>query len=147
MENQAAYEAPCPQGGTVEEVNLNFILTKFKELYDLKKTLKAKIEETQVQLDQWEQTLIDKFTEEGLQNVKSGIGTFYIREDYFASYDRSRETEVFSFMREEGEGDLIRETINSRTLASWAKEKEEEGYELPDFFNITRKPRIGVRAK
>ena len=122
------------------------LVEKFKDLWDKKRHLKAELEETQKLLDQWEEILIEKFTEEGIQNMKTGLGTFYLREDFYCSYDHAREGEAFSWLREEGEGALIKETINSKTLAAWAREKKDQEIELPSFFNITIKPKIGVRG-
>ena len=122
------------------------LVEKFKDLWDKKRHLKAELEETQKLLDQWEEILIEKFTEEGIQNMKTGLGTFYLREDFYCSYDHAREGEAFSWLREEGEGALIKETINSKTLAAWAREKKDQDQELPDFFNVTIKPKIGVRG-
>lgn len=140
-------EGPGPQDPTA----ITFVIGKFREYYDLKKSLKAKLEETQKLLDQWEEALLERFAEEGVQSMKTDMGTFYTRTDTFCSYDKDRELETFSWLREHGEGSLIKETINSKTLAGWVKEVIESGapwvVDLPDFFTITQKPRVGVRSK
>jgi hypothetical protein len=130
-----------------EPTAIIFVISKFKEAYDLKKLLKSKLEETQKSLDSWEEALLEKFNEEGVEKITTGQGTFYTREDTYASYDHDREPETFAWLREEGEGSIIKETINARTLAAWVKERKENEAEIPDFFSVTLKRKIGVRSK
>jgi hypothetical protein len=131
----------------MEEVSITFLTKKFKEFYDLEKSYKNQMDDARKTKEQWEEALLEKMTEEEVQNIKTADGLFYSREDFFASYDKDREVETFVWLREEGDGGLIKETINARTLASWAKEKKEQCIELPNFFNTTIKRRIGVRSK
>lgn len=142
------------QGMTVQQVTeenksdgLSFLIQKFFEFYSLKKLLIQKLEETQGLLDQWESALLERFTEEGVQSMKTGMGTFYQRETFRVSYDKDREPETFTWLRENDSGGIIKETINSLTLAAWAREKREQGEDLPDFFNIVLQRKIGVRSK
>jgi hypothetical protein len=105
------------------------------------------MEESRKSKEQWEEALLDKMMEEAVQHIKTAEGLFYAREDLYASYDKEREEEAFAWLRAEGEGSLIRETINARTLASWARDKKEQEMELPEFFKTTIKRRIGVLSK
>jgi hypothetical protein len=127
--------------------NMQLIIKKFKDLYDKKRKLKSELEETQKSLDQWEIALLEKFNEEGVQNIKTDLGMFFQREDFFASYDHDREQETFAWLRDTGNESLIKQTVNSKTLAAWAKEAIDQGVELPEFFNVNTKKRIGVRTK
>lgn len=130
-----------------ESTAITFVIQKFKSLYDMKKLLKAKLEETQALLDQWESAVLERFNEEGVESMKTGMGTFFIRTETYCSFDHEREMETFSWLRENESGSIIKETINARTLAAWAKEQREQEIELPDFFNVTEKRKIGVRSK
>jgi hypothetical protein len=122
-----------------------FLTKKFKEFYDLERDHKARMEEARELKEQWEEALLSKMLEEEVQNIKTGDGMFYSREDTFANYDHARESEVFDWLHETGNETLIRETINARTLTAWVKEQQEQGTDLPDFFNIATKRRIGLR--
>jgi hypothetical protein len=129
------------------EQTLVFLTKKFKEYYELEKSYKAKAEEARLLKEQWEEALLAKMLEEEVQNIKTADGMFYSREDVFANYDHARESEVFDWLHETGNETLIKETINARTLTAWTKEQMEMGTELPEFFNIVTKRRVGVRAK
>jgi hypothetical protein len=129
------------------EQTLVFLTKKFKEYYDLEKKLKNEMEEARATKEAWEEELLSKMLEEEVQNIKTSDGMFYAREDTYANYDHAREPEVFDWLHDTGNETLIRETINARTLTAWTKEQMEMGTELPEFFTIAVKRRIGVRSK
>ena len=88
---------------------------------------------------------------EGVQNLKTKQGTFYLRDDDYASILPGQQEDFFQWLRENGNGDLIRPTIHSKTLTSWVKEategKElEEDNELTKYINIFTRHRVGVRG-
>jgi hypothetical protein len=131
----------------MESNTIVFLTKKFKEYYDLEKKLKAEMEEARATKEAWEEELLSKMLEEEVQNIKTADGMFYSREDTYANYDHARENEVFDWLHDTGNETLIRETINARTLTAWVKEQMEMGTDIPDFFNIVIKHRIGLRAK
>jgi hypothetical protein len=127
------------------ENTIVFLTKKFKEFYDLERELKTTMEEVRKLKESWEEALLAKMLEEEVQNIKTGDGMFYSREDVFANYDHAREEAVFNWLHETGNETLIKETINARTLTAWVKEQQDQGTDLPDFFNIVSKRRIGLR--
>jgi hypothetical protein len=52
---------------------------------------------------------------------------------------------MFQYLEEGGNAELIRPTINSKTLTAWVREQEAQGVVLPDFITVARKNRIGLR--
>ena len=128
------------------ENTIVFLTKKFKEFYDLEKEHKAKMEDAKKLKESWEEALLAKMLEEEVQNIRTADGMFYSREDVFANYDHARESEVFDWLHENGSETLIKETINARTLTAWVKEQQEQGTDLPDFFTIVSKRRIGMRS-
>lgn len=80
-----------------------------------------------------------------MESFKVDGTTFYIRQDFYAGAGKENQAAFFKWLRDNGHGSLIYETINSRTLSAFARETLEEGGELPDYVNVTIKKRVGVR--
>lgn len=61
-----------------------------------------------------------------------GIGRITISARWSASILEGKKPEAFQWLREDGNGGIIQETVNSGTLSSFAKAKfEDKGQELP----------------
>jgi hypothetical protein len=129
------------------------LIALFRKYYDLEREFKEKMEEARETKESFEQVLYDKMISEGVQNLKTDkLGTFYLRDDRYASVKAETKEAFFDWLRESGYGDLIQPTVNARTLTSWVNEQT-EGKELEDddelsqFINVTVKHRVGVRSK
>ena len=49
------------------------------------------------------------------------------------------------WLRKNGKGDIVTETINASTLSAFAKQKAEENFDLPDdIFNVAQVPNTSV---
>jgi hypothetical protein len=81
----------------------------------------------------------------GFSKVTTEAGTFYRRDDLYASTEDK--SAAYAWLREHGHGALITETVNARTLTAFVKECQEAGKEVPKGVKLTVKKRIGVRAK
>jgi|SRR5579864_784839 len=55
----------------------------------------------------------------------------YLRTDVYAHYRKEDEEAFFEWLRENGHGGLIRETVNAQTLKAWAKDRVHEGEPIP----------------
>ena len=126
------------------------LVAEYKKYYDLEKSLKSEMEQAREVKDNLEQTLYEAMNFEGVQNLKTDKGMFYLRDDKYASIKPEAQEVFFEWLRESGFGDLIRPTIHGKTLTSWVNEmtsgKElEEDDELSRFVNVFTKHRVGVR--
>jgi hypothetical protein len=127
------------------------LITEYKKYYDLEHDYKSKWEEAKGVRESFEQVLYDKMAEEGVQNIKTDKGLFYLREDRYVSIKPDEQVNFFAWLIETGNGDLIRPTIHSKTLTSWVNEQTdgkelEEGDELNQYVNVFTKHRVGIRG-
>lgn len=81
---------------------------------------------------------IDKFSVDG-------IGTIYLRNDFFANVLASDRENLHNWLRETGNEDLIKDYIFPQTLKAFAKECLENGKSLPDFIKTTFVPTATIR--
>ena len=65
-----------------------------------------------------------------------GIGRLQKRGEVAVNVTKSRREELHDFLRENGYGDLISETVAPQTLKSWVKEQMTNGIEVPDSINV-----------
>lgn len=54
----------------------------------------------------------------------------------YASYSKANEEVIFEWLRERGDGDLIKPTLNHRTFESYARELVEENEPMPDEIKV-----------
>lgn len=74
-----------------------------------------------------------------------GIGRLSLAADCYASIPADQQATAFQWLRDNKYGDLIKETVNSGTLKSWAMEGLSNGREMPeDVFKITPYSRASI---
>ena len=108
------------------------------------KSLNAEIAEIDEKLTQeMTDAEVDKFTRNG--------STFYLKSRLYASPVTEHKPEFMKALKDNGCSELITETVNANTLASWVKEyNESHGVERPEFLgeellNIYTKVGVGIR--
>ena len=74
---------------------------------------------------------------------------FYLKTETYASAVSDRKAELIEWLKANGLGDIVQETVHSRTLSATIKEIMEESDELPDglegLINIHEKTTVGLR--
>lgn len=82
--------------------------------------------------------LPEKMGADGMQNVTvKGVGRLSIRPDMQVSVLAENRTLLQRWLKDNGFGELVVETINSSTLKAFVKEQVNEGNDLPfDLINI-----------
>ena len=114
-----------------------------KNLDAQSKQLGAEIEELELSLsDAMATAEVDKFSRNG--------NTFYLTSRLFASPNAGMKDDMISALRKNGYGELVTETVNANTLASFCKElMAENGDELPEWLagtiNTFEKTSVGIR--
>ncbi len=128
---------------------LTGLAQRFRELKDQKEaheeTLKAinkELEDLAVnQLPTaMDENEIEKFTVEG-------VGTIYQQVEVYANVKKENQETFFAWLRENGHGDLVKETVYPQTLKSFAKEQIEAGVDLPDYVTAHKVPTARLRRK
>jgi len=113
-----------------------------EQLSELLKQVNAEIEEVDRQLSEL------MLAEEIQSFVRSGR-MFYLKTETYASAVSDRKAELIEWLKANGLGDIVQETVHSRTLSATIKEIMEESDELPDglegLINIHEKTTVGLR--
>lgn len=84
-------------------------------------------------------TLPELMTAHGVSTFKCpGVGTVYLQNETDVSVLADNRPELHAFLREQGDGSLVTETVHPATLKSYVKEKlEASDVELPEFIKVT----------
>ena len=115
------------------------LIDEYKELLDLKEDLAAQTKENNKKIEEMKKNLADIMIAEECPSISRNGFKYSLQEKTIYSKrseeDLARnEVPFFDFLREEGLGYLIKETVDSRTLSSAIKEMVEEVGELPDVY-------------
>ena len=126
------------------------IADRLKAAKDEKKELESKVKELGAAIDELDHELSDAMAEAELDKFTRNGNTFYLNSRLFASPQAGRKDALFSALREQGFGDLIQETVNANTLASFVKEqKSQNNDEIPEWLdNVVssyEKISVGIR--
>ena len=104
--------------------------------------------------DEMNRDLAAAMLEEEMQSVKTAGTNFFIQNQRFVNYDKTKEEDFFQALRSAGYGGIIQETINANTLKSTVTKEimsqDENGNDvLPEwadrFISIVNQPKIGMR--
>lgn len=112
----------------------------YKELLDKKEELADQTKANNKEIETIKSELTQMMIEEECASVSRNGFKYSLQEKVIYS-KRSEEdlaqneTSFFDFLRDEGMGDIIKETVDSRTLSSTIKSMVEEVGELPEHFN------------
>jgi len=126
-----------------------FMVEDMASLYDLvaaKGELESKLDETKALIATVEDRLFKAMENKDIQSIKHGGRNFYRRVDTYITIKGEAKERGMEWLESHGWGDLIKPSVNSRSLASTVKREMESPEELPqDMFNIVIKNRIGIR--
>src|SRR5690606_19577634 len=113
-----------------------------EQLSELLKAVNAEIEEVDRQLSEL------MLAEEIQSFVRSGR-MFYLKTETYASAVSDRKPELIEWLKANGLGDIVQETVHPRTLSAVVKELLEDEDELPgelaELVNVFEKTTVGLR--
>jgi hypothetical protein len=145
LKNQMAAdsEAPPEQTGSLE--NLMALAEEMEALKDVITEMDSDLKDQRKRYDEIRKALIPEEMERVKLVNDAGKGSFtlasggkiHLTNDLFASYFKANEAAVFEWLKEQGHGDLIKQTVHPATLKAFAKEQTADGTTLPEeLFNI-----------
>lgn len=126
---------------------LGGMVRELRKLKDKKEKVDAQLKELNGQIRTLaEQKIPDYMEEHDIEkhSVK-GIGTVYLTTKVYANVKAEDRETFFSWLREHGNGDLIKETVHAQTLNAFAKEQLSEGNALPDVLTARLYPTANLR--
>lgn len=122
---------------------------KLRALKERKDALKKEEKELNEAIDKTEKELAELMIQEEIQNFSRGGKLFYLQNKVYASAVAHKKQELYAWLKENGYGDLVYETVNANSFSAFIKELLEEEPELPeglkDMVNIHEKTTIGMR--
>lgn len=77
--------------------------------------------------------LATKMLEDGITNITvDGVGRVTVTSDVYASIKVENRQAAYQFLRDTGNGDLIKDTVNASSLKSLVKSMLKDGVEIPE---------------
>ena len=130
--------------------NIFSLADQLKELKDRKKELDAEAKSLAADIERLDMELSDAMAEAECERFSHNGSTFYLNTRLFASPVAGRKDEMIMALKDNGYGDIVTETVNSNTLASFVKEQmcqncEEIPAWLKDMVNTYEKVTVGIR--
>ena len=94
---------------------------QLRDLKDTKKKLEDDLDTINASIKDTSDQILAIWTEAGINQQKlDGVGTFYLHKSFRAS--ATNKELLFSYLKENGQGDMIKETVSPATLTAWAKD-------------------------
>ena len=125
---------------------------QLKARKDLKKELEEQVKAVTAEIDVLDKELSDAMALAECPNFTHSGSTFYLNTRLFASPKGGMKEDMIAALKAHGYGDLINETVNANTLASFCKEQiaqSGEAEQLPmwlsDVVNTFDKVTVGIR--
>lgn len=111
------------------------IADRLRELNAQKKELKEQTGKLNAEIDAVNKQLYDLMVSEEVQSFNRDGTTFYLHSEQYASVVAGAHDELHLRLREHGFGDIIKESVNVRTLTAFVKEQSAatENEELPEW--------------
>lgn len=133
------------------ESNIIFELAdELKQLKEEKKTLEAKVKTISSSIEKLDLELSDAMAEAECERFSRNGSTFYLNSRLYASPVAGKKDEMLSALKANGYGDIITESVNANTLASFVKEQAALNDDtvpawLSDVINTFEKVTVGIR--
>ena len=125
---------------------------QLKAAKERKKDLEQEVKDNNAEIERLDKALSDGMAEAELSKFSRGGSTFYLSTRLFASPKDGQKDVMYLALKEHGYGELVVETVNSNTLASFCKEQialSGEKEALPDWLSAvvktTEKTSVGIR--
>ena len=125
---------------------------QLKARKDLKKELEERVKAVSAEIDVLDKELSDAMALAECPNFTHSGSTFYLNTRLFASPKGGMKEDMIAALKAHGYGDLVNETVNANTLASFCKEQiaqSGEAEQLPmwlsDVVNTFDKVTVGIR--
>jgi hypothetical protein len=109
---------------------------EYVRLHETQKTLEAQLKIVKGDKAKIEESLLDQFAEDGVQNIKTSDGkTVYVLRQLWASKDEGvSDEEATEALEEAGLDEYVRTTFNASQLSSWVREQDKLEEPLPKSF-------------
>lgn len=112
------------------------LASQLRTLKEKEARLKDELSNTRIQIKNIKKDLVNQMINYEVQNFKHNDNIFYLTTNIYVSDVASRREELYSTLRDNGYGSLIKETVHPQTLKAFIKElMAENGDEVPEWLN------------
>lgn len=122
---------------------------RLADVREVKANLEAQLKEVNKEKEDLEARQLPKLMDE--QEIEKltieGVGTLYLESGVYAYIMAADRGIANDWLRSNGHGDIIKETIHHGTLKSWVKEQLGNGQPVPEFFNAKPIQTARIRRK
>lgn len=123
---------------------------QLKAAKDKKKELDTEIKELGAKIEELDLALSDAMAEAECERFSRNGSAFYLNTRLFASPIAGQKEAMFAALKDNGYGEIVTETVNANTLASFVKEQmAENNDEVPEWIaqvvNTFEKVSVGIR--
>lgn len=122
-----------------------------RRLKEQKELLDVQLKECNAAIEQTNDALVKMMVDEEMPRFSRNGKTFHLSTRLFASPQEGQKETLYGWLKENGYGDLVKETVHANSLNSWVKEiKEENDGQLPGelgpMLNVFEKTSVGIRT-
>jgi regulator of sigma D len=116
-----------------------------------KKQMEEAMKANNAEIEQVNQQMVDLMVNDELQSFNRNGKMFYLTTKIYASAVLERKPELFSYLKDNGFGDMVQEQVNAQTLAAWVREQiaDTEDEQLPegvrDLVNVSPKTQVAMK--
>lgn len=124
------------------------LASRYLVLRDELDKMKAETTKLQKEFDEIRLNLLPSMLEEdGIDSARlEDIGTVYTTADLHVSVPADKKEFLFDWLRDNGAGSLITETVNASTLKAWVKERIANGRLVPEIVNVSPFTRAAIKG-
>lgn len=126
------------------------MVERFKKAKEQVAGLKTALVDANKESLEAEQQLLDLLTEQSKERSAKYEGIGYVTvmpPQTFANYKKENEPALFEFLRSNDRGDMIKETVNSKSLSTLVKERIETGETIPECISYFLKTSLRIYDK
>lgn len=120
-----------------------------RELREKKKLIDGQLKEINAAIEEADGKLVEMMVDAEMQKFDRAGKLFYLSTRLYASPAKGRREFLYAWLRENGYGDLVRETVYAQSLAAFVRELMEEDDELPKdlarLLNVHEKTSVNIR--
>lgn len=120
-------------------------IREFQRLKEKAKGLEGRLDAVKRQVALLEQELLLLLDNSGIESIRVNGKMLFQRTDRYMSITPDQQEEAFTWLIEKDLAELIKPTVNGRSLSSALKEMDDE--EIPDCIQVSKVRRIGMRAR
>lgn len=119
------------------------------ELRERKGRLQDELKAVNAEIENVDRRLAEAMTLEELQSFSRDGRLFYLKTETYVSPTAGARPRLIEWLKENGFGDIVQETVHHRTLSATVREMLDEDDELPDgleqLVNVFEKTTVGLR--